>query len=293
MIRRWPCVYAVALCAFVRAASVSAQEAPPPDASAAAAPPTAAPSAAEAEEDPATERAASRAVEEHTDDDAPDPVADEGERSGSAEGEPLGDNAPLANELAALSDRACLRALQRARVPFERVNGSVGGVATPVRLRGAIGGVSYRSAERHEVNELMDCRLAAALVRFSRLVRALGVHEVVHYSTYRPAGRRAVESQPLQSRHPGGLAIDAAVFHFDDGRRLSILGSFHGHRGRPVCGPEARVPRDDEARVLRSVACDSARRGIFHVVLTPNHNAAHRNHLHLEVTRGVSWQYVH
>src|SRR5690242_6681988 len=73
-------------------------------------------------------------------------------------------SAALASEIAALSDRACLRALQRALVPFEQVPYSVAGIATPVRIRGRIQGVRYRANERPEVYELMDCRFAMALV---------------------------------------------------------------------------------------------------------------------------------
>lgn len=240
---------------------------------------------------PADEQAATRALgtEEA---DTPDPVAEEGERTGSAEGEPLPSQPLPAIEIAALSDRACLRALQRARVPFERVRQPVAGVATPIRITGPINGVRYRASDRREIHELMDCRLAVALVRFSRMLRRLGIVEVVHYSIYRPPSASAVQQQPLQSRHGGGLAIDAAWFVREDGERFSVLHDFHGRRGRPVCGPEARVPHHDAARLLRSIACDAARRGFFHVVLTPNYNRPHRNHFHLEVTRNASWQVV-
>jgi hypothetical protein len=90
----------------------------------------------------------------------------------------------------------------------------------------------------------------------------------------------------------GGMAIDAGSFVRDDGTTLSVLQDFHGRLRRPVCGTEARVPRHDGARALRTIACDSARRGLFHVVLTPNCNRPHRNHFHLEVARSTSWLYV-
>ena len=33
--------------------------------------------------------------------------------------------------------------------------------------------------------------------------------------------------------------------------------------------------------------CAVAREGIFHYLLTPNFNVAHRNHLHLDIKRGL------
>jgi len=242
---------------------------------------------AEDGEDPSADHVLGRA-----EDDLPDPIADEGERTGSAEGEPLPPSPQAAHEIAALSDRQCVRLLRRAGVAFEPSPRAVLGVAQPIFVTGPIGGVSYRSSGRRQIRELMDCRLAIALVRWSRMLRALNVREVVHLSTYRPPTRAEAERNPVQTRHMGGMAIDAATFVRDDGTVLSVLSDFHGRLRRPVCGPEARVARNEGARVLRTIACDSARRGLFHVVLTPNFNVPHRNHLHLEVARGTSWQFV-
>lgn len=225
-------------------------------------------------------------------DDLPDPIADEGERTGSVEGEPLPPSPQVAHEIAALSDRQCVRLLRRAGVAFEPSPRAVLGVAQPIFVTGPIGGVSYRASGRRQIRELMDCRLAVTLVRWSRLLRALAIREVVHLSTYRPPSQSEAERNPVQTRHPGGMAIDAGSFVRDDGTVWSVLSDFHGRMRRPVCGPEARVPRNEAARYLRTIACDSARRGLFHVVLTPNFNRPHRNHFHLEVARGTSWQFV-
>ena len=254
--------------------------------------PSSSPPPDDASPSPADDDAATRALgSEHS--DVPDPIADEGERSGSAEGEAFGAHADVADEIAALSDRACLRALMRAQVPFERVHHTVAGIALPIRVNGPIAGVRYRASDRLEIHELMDCRLAVALVRFSRMLRHLGIHEVDHYSTYRAPGSSAIARNPIQARHAGGMAIDAAWFIRDDGARFNVERDFHGHLGRIVCGPEARVPHHDAARLLRTIACDAARRGLFTVILTPNFNYPHRNHFHLEVTRNANWRFVH
>jgi hypothetical protein len=240
---------------------------------------------------PAEDSAAERVLG-HAEDDLPDPVADEGERTGSAEGEPLTGDPHAAHEIAALSDRACMRALRRAAIPFEPSPVAQRGIAQPVFVTGPIGAVTFRAGGRRTVRELMDCRLAVALFRWSRMLRALSVREVLHLSTYRPPTESEAARNPVQARHMGGMAIDAATFVLDDGTALSVLDDFHGRLRRPVCGPDARVPRHEGARLLRTLACDSARRGFFHVVLTPNFNIPHRNHFHLEVARGTSWQFV-
>ncbi len=226
------------------------------------------------------------------DDEVSDPVADEAERSGPLEGAALPDVPAVATEIAALTDRQCFRALARARVPYERVPLGVPGIATPVRVTGAIGGVTYRASGSPIVDETMDCRLAVALLRFSRQLRALGVREVHHLSLHRPPDARDLARNPVQTRHPGGLAIDAAVFVLDNGESYEVVRDFHGRRGRPPCGPTARVPAVPAARFLRTIVCDAARHGTFHVLLTPDFNREHRDHFHLEITRGVSWQFV-
>lgn len=244
-------------------------------------------------DDPADDRVAVRVLGTPAQ-DQPDPTGDEGDAAGSAEGEPLPASPQVAHEIAALSDRQCLSVLRRAGVAWSPSGRVQRGISQPIFINGPIGGVTFRGSGTNPrtIHEIMDCRLAVALLRWSRQLRALSIREVVHLSIYRPATESAVQRQPVQTRHPGAMAIDAGVFVRDDGTIVSVLDHFRGHLGRPVCGPEARVPRDDRARLLRTIACDSARRGLFHVVLTPNFNEPHRNHFHLEVTRNVSWQYV-
>jgi hypothetical protein len=68
------------------------------------------------------------------------------------------------------------------------------------------------------------------------------------------------------SEHATGNAIDVAAFVLADGTRLSVLQDWDGD--------------DASARFLRTVrdgACD-----LFGTVLSPEYNAAHADHLHLD-----------
>jgi hypothetical protein len=68
------------------------------------------------------------------------------------------------------------------------------------------------------------------------------------------------------SEHATGNAIDVAAFVLEDGRRISVIGDWTG-------GP-------DEAAFLhraRDEACE-----VFGTVLSPDYNAAHADHLHLD-----------
>jgi hypothetical protein len=95
------------------------------------------------------------------------------------------------------------------------------------------------------------------------------------------------------TRHPAGLAIDVAKLHKRDGRWLSIQDDFHGHLGARTCGDGAVVPESPDARELRALVCESLGRATFTYVLTPNYNAEHADHFHMEIKPGVRWFLYH
>ncbi len=73
------------------------------------------------------------------------------------------------------------------------------------------------------------------------------------------------------SQHATGNAIDIAGFALADGRRISVLRDWSGS------GPDAQF-----LRRARDGAC-----GAFATVLSPDYNAAHRDHLHFDM--GGRW----
>jgi hypothetical protein len=78
-----------------------------------------------------------------------------------------------------------------------------------------------------------------------------------------------------------------------DGRWLSVAGHFHGKIGDKTCGPGVSLPEAEDARELRAIVCESSDLGIFTYVLTPNYNAAHADHYHMEIKPGVRWFLYH
>lgn len=69
------------------------------------------------------------------------------------------------------------------------------------------------------------------------------------------------------SQHASANALDIAGFRLADGRSISVLKDWPGQ------GDSARF-----LRLVRDGACDD-----FNVVLSPDYNAAHRNHFHLDM----------
>lgn len=75
------------------------------------------------------------------------------------------------------------------------------------------------------------------------------------------------------SEHASANAVDIAGFRLEDGTRISVLGDWEGSE------VERAFLRD-----VRDGACD-----LFATVLSPDYNAAHRDHLHLDqAARGES-----
>lgn len=195
---------------------------------------------------------------------------------------------------AALSPQACLGELERRGVHFHKAEPAPG-VLIPVRLLGPVGGVLYRTdypdAQRPTVPfEVLDCRLVVALSDLSPILKEHEIDEVRLFSAWRPPPKGLRPGKILHA-HPGGLAADLRLFKKSSGSELDVEADFHGRIGAEPCGRAAipPSPATDGARELRSILCSIADARLVHVLLSPNFDAHHRNHFHVEVRPGVRW----
>ena len=187
-------------------------------------------------------------------------------------------------KLADLADDGgrCVGLLRQAGVRFEalpgRRDGPQCGYANAVRLaRGGALAITYRPAGLG-ANCAVAAGLAlwewhvvqpAALRRFGQRVRS--IEHFGSYSCRRMYGRASGD----WSEHATANAVDVAGFTLEDGTRISVLRDWdEGTRGRFL---------DD----VRDGACD-----LFATVLSPDYNAAHRDHLHLDQAErgGFGWR---
>lgn len=91
--------------------------------------------------------------------------------------------------------------------------------------------------------------------------RVIEIRQVGSYTCRNIAGSHRI------SMHASGQAIDIAGFVLDDGRLITVKNDWSGH-GAPT-------------QFLHDVARGAC--GLFSVVLTPNTNADHHEHLHLDL----------
>ncbi|HEX4477889.1 MAG TPA: extensin family protein [Polyangiaceae bacterium] len=199
-----------------------------------------------------------------------------------------------AHHYANLTNDEALAELARRHIAFVRVTEGAAGVRLPIRLRGALHGVSVHSslpqAERDTTPfEILDARLALALDDFCAILSNHDVVELVHFTMYRPSDPHPVETGTGPLRHPGGMAIDVGALRKRSGALMSVAPHWPPSIGAKTCGPGARRLPTRRGRELMSILCEAADSRLFSAMLTPHFNRAHHDHFHLELTPDVKW----
>lgn len=124
----------------------------------------------------------------------------------------------------------------------------------------------------------MQCPLAVAVYLWQREVDALALKhfdqplaKIHHYGSY-SCRRQRGNGSGQWSEHAFANAWDVAAFELRDGTLINIKKDWDGTR-----------KKKNFLRDVRSVAC-----GLFRVTLSPNYNAAHADHFHLDMGPGRS-----
>jgi hypothetical protein len=98
---------------------------------------------------------------------------------------------------------------------------------------------------------------------------------------------------PPGTRHPAGLAIDVGILRKSDGTALNVATHWRGKVGEKTCGVDAPEPDTEEAKEMRALVCEARDGQIFTYALTPNFDAPHFDHFHMELKPGVEWFLYH
>ncbi|MDP3908724.1 extensin family protein [Novosphingobium sp.] len=171
--------------------------------------------------------------------------------------------------------RACLSNLSATRASFTPLPDQYYGAGCSTL--GTVKLASLRSDEAQlALSNLgpVTCPLAetfAAWARFGvdRAAQQILGSALVKIETMGSFNCRNVAGTERRSAHATANAIDISAFVLADGRRISITGNWQA--GSPA-----------ERRFLTAVHASACKR--FGTVLGPAYNAAHRDHLHLELS---------
>jgi hypothetical protein len=179
-------------------------------------------------------------------------------------------------------DAVCLRWLEEHHLAFEPVE--LDDVRTPIEVRGPLGGIQL--VPRAGRPPRMDCSLAQALAEAGPIFDELGIRTLSFSGAY---DRRMRRNSPRLSEHAHGLAIDVHVLGTAAGD-LDIARDFEAGAGawRHLTPGEGALeacigtPRTEKGRALRTLVCRLKLHSAFRVIATPDDDADHRDHLHLE-----------
>jgi hypothetical protein len=174
-------------------------------------------------------------------------------------------------------DQACLDRLSAARIEFEPVTlprtvNPGCAIATPVRLKAVKLLPRWRTSVRLPEEPTLSCQfgerfghwlrdLVAPLIAGDLAVELKSVHTGPGYEC---RNRNRAEIGKI-SAHASGLAVDVASFELANGKTLAI---------RPNGDEHLRATVD----AIRVAAC-----GWFTTVLGPGSDAAHAEHMHLDI----------
>jgi len=162
----------------------------------------------------------------------------------------------------------CEQALKTSDLDYVSVPDSTPQAGCPVEnaVRVSRSAVSFNGAF------LATCPLAAAYALFERhglqpAAQQTFGQPVVRIDHFGSFACRNIARSNRRSQHASANALDLAGFHLQDGTRITVARDWAGD--------------DDKARFLRKVkaaACDA-----FRVTLSPEYNAAHHDHFHVDM----------
>lgn len=168
------------------------------------------------------------------------------------------------------SNAACLANLDQHHVIYDRVKdwSEPGGCG----IQGAIR--VKRDATEWSRATLMACALESTLYTYETTVLIPAAQRYFHHNVRRVLNMGAYNCRAERSEHADrlsqhalGRAIDISGFELDDGTTISVLKDWRG--------------KGERSEFLHEVAKGAC--GVFSVVITPNQNALHRDHIHVDI----------
>jgi hypothetical protein len=163
------------------------------------------------------------------------------------------------------------------------------GVADPVRAVMPINGLGYRVVGGADPRQSLfgDCTIILSLARAASFMRERGIVEVSDYGVYnyRCIGGGTPPDCPNGiSQHASATAIDLAGFTDGEGTFYSVNDDWViDPDAEDTCEAQAEPGKDE---FLHELICAMKHAGLWTIVLTPNYNADHRNHFHVDLTPG-------
>lgn len=151
-------------------------------------------------------------------------------------------------------------------------------VEAPVVLTPPLLGIDLRAFDNSPTPRVkMACQMAKALARSAADLAPLGVVSILHLGTY---NCRVIAGTNSLSRHGYGDAIDLYGFELEDGSVFTVSDDWED---------DTDMPLGEGGSFLYQTVHRWHDDEIWSIILTPNYNAAHDNHFHVDLTPGSSF----
>ncbi len=186
---------------------------------------------------------------------------------------------------------SCIEWLDFFAIDYQRA-GPQPGIETPINVMFPLLGIEYRynGSKKKRDNLLGDCTLIHALAESTSSLLRRNITMVIDIGVYNYrciGGGKPPNCPNGISQHAYATAIDIAGYQTADGATYIVNDDW-------VIDPDeqetcAADTENDNDRFLHETICEQKRRGIWNIVLTPNFNSAHRNHFHVDLTKGADF----
>ena len=180
----------------------------------------------------------------------------------------------------------CKAALAFHGVTFTE-GGASPGIADPISAQVPIGGITYRVLGANNPRQMIygDCTLVRSLAEAAPILAARGIVEVADLGiyNYRCIGGGTPPNCPNGiSQHAYAKAIDIAGVTDAAGAFFSVNDDWViDPNAEETCAAPTEPGKD---QFLHELICALKAARVWSIVLTPNYNADHRNHFHVDLT---------
>jgi hypothetical protein len=165
------------------------------------------------------------------------------------------------------------------------------GISDPITVKVPLNGVSYRYSGNTAARTTLygDCSLMKSLAEAAPIMRAHAIKEVedIGIYNYRCIGGGTPPNCPNGiSQHAYAKAIDIAAWITTDNTKYSVLTDWVIDPADDTCNAATDPGKDT---FLHQVICELKTARVWNIVLTPNYNADHRNHFHVDMTPNANF----
>jgi hypothetical protein len=160
------------------------------------------------------------------------------------------------------------------------------GIADPITVKLPLNGVAFRYSGNTDPRKTLygDCTLMHSLAQAAPIVRSHDVQEIIDIGiyNYRCIDQSLTPPNCTMSQHAYAKAIDLAEFVTGDGTHYSVLKDWVIDTTGTTC---SAATENDKDAWLHQLICELKSDDVWNIVLTPNYNADHRNHFHVDLTK--------